>query len=100
MSPEEGEGVPCSNRIIQDCDKALESIRTVYYHRGAIVEGLADRNGIQYYNDGTGQHGGKRVKSFLVVDFKWLDPGAAEALRETQENIGASCRAEAGSDES
>ena len=40
------------------------------------------------------------MKSFLLVDFKWLDPGAAEALREKQENIGASCRAETRSDES
>ena len=68
MEPEEGEGVPCSERMMHDCDKALESMRKVYLHHGAIVEGLADRNGIRYSTDGTGQHGGKREKSFLLVD--------------------------------
>ena len=38
-------GTPYSARIIQDVDLALKEMEIVYRSNGAVVEGLADRNG-------------------------------------------------------
>ena len=38
-------GTPSSSRIIEDVDRALEVLELVFRINGAIVEGLADRNG-------------------------------------------------------
>ena len=46
-------GVPSSERIIHDCDKALDSMWTVYKCDGAVVEDLCNRNGIRYLTAGT-----------------------------------------------
>ena len=39
------EGTPSSERIIHDCNQALNDMRIVMEHTGAIVPGLVDRNG-------------------------------------------------------
>ena len=82
----DGEGVPNSCRIIQDCDKAWDSMWTVYENKGAIVPGLADRNGIRYSKSGTGKWGGKRVKGEMTSG-KWLENGAQQAKLEAQLGI-------------
>ena len=38
-------GTPSSARIIQDVDLALKVLEIVYNANGAVVEGMADRNG-------------------------------------------------------
>ena len=38
-------GTPSSVRIIKDVDLALKALEIVYCANGAVVEGLADRNG-------------------------------------------------------
>ena len=38
-------GTPSSERIIQDVDLSLKALEIVYRANGAVVEGLADRNG-------------------------------------------------------
>ena len=38
-------GTPSSARIIKDVDLALKALEIVYHKNGAVVEGLADRNG-------------------------------------------------------
>ena len=38
-------GTPSSGQIIQDVDLALKALEIVYHANGAVVEGLADRNG-------------------------------------------------------
>ena len=51
--------------------KALESMWIVYTADGAIVPGLADRNGQRYTIAGTGKHGCKRVKNTMAKDMGW-----------------------------
>ena len=51
---------------------------TVYPEKGAIVEGLANRNGHRYSKDGTRQHGGARVKSEKLQECKWIHPSVSE----------------------
>ena len=67
-----GNGVPSSKRIIQDCDRALDSMRTVCKHQGSIVPGLADRNGNCYTKQGTTGLRGKRVKNDKLQECVWL----------------------------
>ena len=53
------DGVPSSQRIVNDCDSALDAMRKMCDNQGAIVPGLVDRNGKGYDADGTfGQGGG------------------------------------------
>ena len=48
---------------------------TVYLNNGDIVAKLADCNGDRYNKDGTGKHGGVRLK-FDVDKGQWLEPRA------------------------
>ena len=68
------DGVPSSRRIIQDCDRALDSMRTVCEHNGAIVPGLANRNGHRYTKLGSNSHGGPTVKLEEIPQCKWIHP--------------------------
>ena len=54
---------------------------------GAIVPGLADRNGQRYSKAGIGKWGGKRMKNVEGVDMGWLDGGARDAMMEKQLGI-------------
>ena len=56
------DGVPSSKRIIEDCDRALDSMRKVFEHNSAIVPGLANRNGRRYCKLSTKLQGGATVK--------------------------------------
>ena len=38
-------GTPSSARIIEDVDLTLKALEIIYHENGAVVEGLADRNG-------------------------------------------------------
>ena len=49
------DGVPDSARIIHDCDKAWDSMWTVYEEKGAVVENLCNRNGNRYLTAGRGK---------------------------------------------
>ena len=53
------DGVPDSDRIIHDCNKAWDSMWTVYEEKGAVVEDLCNRNGNRYLTAGRG----KKVES-------------------------------------
>ena len=87
VESEEGEeGVPCSERIMHDCDKALNLMMEVYKKGGAIVAELANRNGDRYSKEGTGLHGGKHIKG--EMDYaKWMHPMAVEVKVEQQAGV-------------
>mgnify|MGYP007048498132 CR=1 FL=1 len=46
-------GPPSSSRIVHDVLQAIDAIEVVYRADGAIVPGLADRNGIRYDKSGS-----------------------------------------------
>ena len=81
------EGVPCSERIIHDCDKALSAMEIVYENGGEIVPGLANRNGDRYSKRGTKKHGGKINKGYVLKDCRWVHPLARSARSEKQRNV-------------
>ena len=81
------EGVPYSERIVHDCDKALSAMEIVYENGGEIVPGLANRNGDRYSKRGTKQHGGKRNKGYVLKDCRWVHPLARSARSEKQRNV-------------
>ena len=71
--------VPCSKRIVEDCNKALHAFGVVYNHGGDMVPGLANRNGHRNIAAGrnTSGWGGLRVKNLLVAEKdKWLHTDA------------------------
>ena len=68
------DGVPSSKRIMEDCDRALDSMRTVCEHDGAMVPGLANRNGHRYSKSGTNSWGGATVKSEELQRCRWIHP--------------------------
>ena len=77
-----GSDVPSSKRIVQDCKKALVSFGVVYEHRGAMVPGLANRNGHRNIAAGrnTSAWGGVRVKNLLVAEVgRWPHEDAVSA---------------------
>jgi len=55
------EGVPPSSRIVQDVNKAIESMLVIHQHKGAVVQGLGNRNGwrAQVANSTLFAHGAK-----------------------------------------
>ena len=65
-------GCPSSSRIIQCCNKALDTMFAVYNAEGGIVPGLADQNGLRYSTSGTGNRGGVRVKNEDCNKMEWL----------------------------
>ena len=85
----ESTGIDCSSseRITNDYDKVFDATGTVYNSDGAIIPGLADRNGQRYSTAETGNHGGWRVINEVDVDMSWLDIGAREAMLEKQLGI-------------
>ena len=58
-----------------------------YEANGAIVPGLADRNGIRYSKSGSGKHGGRREKNGAINSMGWIEEGAREAMEEKRLNI-------------
>lgn len=75
----DGGNVPSSDRIVQDCRKALRAFGIVYEHSGAMVPGLANRNGHRNYAAGrnTEGWGGVRIKNLLVEEVgRWLHADA------------------------
>ena len=81
------EGVPCSSRIIHDCDQALRAMKIVCDHRGAIIPGLANRNSHRYTSDGTNRQGGIREKCYVLAEGRWLHPIVSTLRDEKQANI-------------
>ena len=57
------EGFPTSEKIIYDYDLGLDIINIFYQAGGTIVPELLNRIWNCYSKDGTGKHGGARVKS-------------------------------------
>ena len=81
----EGGNVPSSERIMQDCDRALRAFSEVFEHGGAMVPGLANRNGHRNHAAGrnTAGWGGLRVKNLLVEEVdRWLHHHAISAKAE------------------
>jgi hypothetical protein len=78
-------GSPSSKRIIQDCNKVLESMKEIYDAKGCLVEGLGDRNGVRRVmkGDTKNKNGGVRVKNLNLYDHKqyWLHPDAKEGIQ-------------------
>ena len=79
-----------SERIIHDCNLALRAFRVVYEHGGAMVPGLANRNG--HHNHAAGRNtegwGGVRVKNLLVEETsRWLHPDAISAKAERTASV-------------
>ena len=78
----EGGNVPCSDRIIEDCNRALRAFGVVYEHGGRMVPGLANRNG--HRNNAAGRNrsgwGGLRIKNLLAEELdRWLHADAVSA---------------------
>ena len=59
---------------MQDCDRALNSMRTVCDNEGAIVPGLANRNGHRYSKAGTNAQGGAKIKIEKMSECRWIHP--------------------------
>ena len=75
----DGGNVPSSRRIIEDCKKALNAFQVVYEHGGAMVPGLANRNGHRNLAEGrnTAGWGGVQIKNLLVHEIgRWLHADA------------------------
>ena len=81
------EGVPSSDRIMHDCDQALNAMRIVCEHNGAIVQGLANRNGHRYSSRGTRKQGGAKVKVEVLDKCKWLHPTVEKVKNDKQKEI-------------
>ena len=81
------DGVPDSDRIIHDCDKAWDTMWTVYEEKGAVVEDLCNRNGNRYLTAGRGKKGGKREKGEYNADEGWTEPRLRQAIVEVQNGI-------------
>ena len=84
-SPEDG--VPSSKRIIEDCDRALTAMRIVCEHKGAIVPGLADRNGIRYAKEGTNGRGGPREKCRQLQAASCVHPSVTSLVNEKRKEV-------------
>ena len=85
-----GTNVPSSDRIEQDCDKALRSFGCVYEHGGRMVPNLANRSGHRNLAAGrnTTGWGGVRVKNLLrAEEGRWLHPDAVDAKRKRTADI-------------
>jgi len=68
-------GVPSSDRIIQDCDRAaLLAMDVAYRQDGDIVPSPANRNGDRYSKRGAKPHGGAQVKSDKLAVAKFVYP--------------------------
>lgn len=76
-------GIPTSDRIIQDCDRTLESLETVRLKRGrwSSNAGLARGSGHRAVAR-TGGHGGRRVKKAEPGQDEYYYPGVREVRQE------------------
>ena len=81
------DGVPSSKRIVEDCNRALDSMRTVCEHNGAIVPGLANRNGHIYCKSGTKSHGGATIKIEEIGRCRWIHPLIIDIKHERRKQI-------------
>ena len=73
------EGYPSSERIMQDIEKIVTSLKTVHDAKGIAVQGLGNRSGIRYTPKGG--WGGSRVKDIFGDNkkTKWTHEDAVEA---------------------
>jgi hypothetical protein len=55
------EGLPSSDRIIQDCMRWVPNMREISLAKGAIVPGIGNRQGC-HFDQAPGKRGGKRVR--------------------------------------
>jgi len=85
--PDNSIGLPCSRLMMHNCNQALDAIKIVYKHRGAIVPGLADRNSVHYSTADTGKHGSNRVKNEELKECGWLHSFSLESRDEKQDSI-------------
>jgi len=77
--------VPCSSRIVTDCDKALTAFGKVYEAGGKMVRELCSRSGHRNHAAGrnTDGWGGLRVKNLLREELKrWLHRDAVAVKEE------------------
>ena len=59
-------GGPCSSRVKNDYNLALDLMHILYKAGGKIVAELENSNSVRYIKRGTGNHGGVRVKVYLT----------------------------------
>jgi hypothetical protein len=69
-------GVPCSQRIIRDSEKVLESFETIRQADGIKVDGLGNRKGKRHETPGQETRGGARVKKQEAMKTSWLHDDA------------------------
>ena len=72
-----------STRIIQDCDRALDSMWSVFNAKGRMVPGLANRNGHCFNRNNSFGRGGVHVKKEYAPSAKWLEINAREVKAES-----------------
>jgi hypothetical protein len=70
------DGAPSSKRIIQDIDKFLTSAKTVFLHKGTVVNGLGTRHGHRNQVGATPIRGGARKKLADVESDVFIHPDA------------------------
>ena len=93
-----GDGVPSSERIVQDCERAVNAMRIVCENKGRVVPGLADRNGHRYTREGTNGPGGDRKKNYVLQEGRWVHPLVRDIRDDTRRNILAKFNEMQGSD--
>jgi len=75
-------GSPTTDRILNDINKVLTSLRAIYDANGRIVEGLGNRNGRRnLVNETRKKRGGKRVRGEAVT-MKWTHPLLTDVRKE------------------
>ena len=72
-------GYPSSERIIQDIEKTVRSLKKVHDAKGIAIQGLGNRSGIRYTPKGG--WGGTRVKDIYCENntTKWTHEDAVDA---------------------
>jgi hypothetical protein len=76
------QGIPCSRRIIEDCNKFVSSLEAIYDAKGTMVPGLGNRIGHRRENAvgiSKSNHGGERKKQ-ISPEIPWVHPDAIEAF--------------------
>lgn len=69
---------------MRDCDKALETMQTVYKADGIIALGLVDRNWQRYSTVGTGKQRDKTAQNTMDREIGWMEAGVLEAMQKRQ----------------
>ena len=96
-------GIPTSKRIIQDVDKMVNSLERITDAKGAVVKGIASREGHRKYVESMEEYASRQIDALdkiindgryedndddeVDLDERWLNPSAMKHLRERKTQI-------------